>query len=131
MEDFNYSQRQAIRAWVVDRAFLIFDNNDRELRETLTVAAIDGILNGMGTGYTREHYSADPSEARRVVGIYVTDALSEWLADQEMPDIIRTVLGDLLDLGDSAQRDMIGEHYLPNADDVPWDEEEGDNEDDE
>lgn len=129
MEDFEYDQRRAIRAWTVNRVSVILDNNDSCVRYRLQGAARDGVLHGMGTGYGRDDYEkavrrGEADEYARVVGIYVVDELQEWLGEQEMPEIIRTLLMDLLDLGDSAQRDLIGEHYLPDIDDVEWDEDE-------
>lgn len=116
----------AVDTWIVDRLTQVIDTSWQRAHDRLCAAAVEGVTEGMGTGYGREEYEdmhrgrGDRSEWAAVVGLYVTDALTEML-DEEMPDDMwRMILLDLLTLTDSSTRMVFGEHYLPEPDDVDW-----------
>lgn len=122
------SDVQAVREWVVGRATLIIDNT-QALYWPVKRAAIGAVQDDMGTGWDRDDFlmmlngrgQTDRSEVALVVGIAVCGVIGEWL---DLNDPLHQMLGDLLDLGDRVQQEMFGEHFMPEADDWPADEDD-------
>jgi hypothetical protein len=127
----SFEVAQAIRAWNVEKISLVCDS-DEMVSTRLNIAAETAILEGMnpsGSGTPgRDEYEdmlrdgARREEYARVVGVYVTEELRDILTDKvDASSFVGLLLFDLLDLGDSSQMDMLGEHYLPeSADNIEW-----------
>lgn len=120
------SEGQAVREWVVRKLTLIFDN-DSTMYHRLTAAAEEAVAYYMGSPAAgdRDRYEdmlrsgSHRDEYASVVGNAVLDVIREWT--EEIDGTHRAVLVDLLDFGDDVQRDMFGDHYLPDsADDINW-----------
>lgn len=127
------------REWITDRIHLILSNNDRRVYLKLTAAAEEAVLDGMGAPapgrddyaemiagrgkFTRDDYAT-------VVGHYVTDAIRDALEKASLPGPWGILLEDLLDLGDSVQRRMIGYDWLPEIDDIAWPDSDDENDED-
>jgi len=130
----NYEERQTVRAWTVKRVTLVIDTSfEREL-DRLNGAARTAVRDNMGTGMGRDAYEAMLSgrgqtsreEYARVAGSAVVDELREIigeLTEEHAEALLSLLLIDLLDLGDSAQADLFGDHYLPeSADEIEWED---------
>lgn len=110
---------------IVDAFNKVADNYPGgELYGRLTEASRRAVLEGMGTGVTLDDYRAarqgrgDLREYADVVGIYVRDELRECI-DEELPaGALRDILLQLLDLNDRSVSLALGEHYLPDPDDI-------------
>jgi hypothetical protein len=117
---------RAIREYVVGKVTLTIDNT-QPLYESCREAAVDAVQNDMGTGWSREDFvmmlggrgQTDRAEVAEVAGVAVCDVIRSWLDDG---NALHVMLGDLLDLDDRAQLIMLGDHYMPDADDWPADE---------
>lgn len=137
-----WNQQEDVRNYIVEAVTPILDN-ERVIYGLLTEAAATAVRDDMGTGVGREDYErmlagrggngTDRHDYARVVGIAVRDALAEHLKDlaDELPEgkanLLYRLLVDVLDLYDSRQRDLLGEHYLPERiDDIDWNEESED-----
>jgi len=120
---------RAVRQYIVDRATLIIDNNE-PLYRRVRAAALDAVREDMGTGWSRDDFvmmlngrgQTDRREVADVVGLAVCNVIEEWLAADG--SLYTTMLADLLDLGDREQARMFGEHFMPEEEDWPADEEE-------
>lgn len=122
-----FEGRQAIRRYAVDRMTLVFDN-DAAISYRLNNAARHAVHEGMGTGVDARQYAEfldnrngvpDRSEWASVVGVWVCDEIDtiieEWGERWPGSDALFMLLKDLLDTSDSTQREMIGNHYLPEC----------------
>jgi hypothetical protein len=122
------SDVQAVREFVVRKATLIIVNT-QSLYWPVKRAAIDAVQDDMGTGWDRDDFlmmlngrgQTDRSEVALVVGIAVCEVIGDWL---DLTDPLHQMLGDLLDLGDRVQQEMFGEHFMPEEDDWPADEDD-------
>lgn len=120
--------------WIIDRLTLSLDNTERAWRR-LTAVAHEAVTEGMGTGYGRDEYEVMWRTGDRrhewtdVVGLYVADQIQEMIDDALHPDEMwRTVLQDILALTDSSTRAALGDHYLPEPDDIEWPDADADEE---
>lgn len=114
-------------AWVVRCLTLTFDNSEAE-HSRLTEAARTAVREDMGTPFDdRDRVEEDWRTGRdrddyvRVVGSAVADQITEIMdeATEGVPEHIRSMISDILDLGASDTKDALGEHYLPESvDDV-------------
>jgi len=119
----------------IDVLTLILDNNDAAMYGRITVAAHDAVLHGTGswsdddaqkdayrhmwkTGDRRDEYVS-------VVGQYVADEIAEMIEEGKLPEPWGTILADILALSSSDTKQELGEHYLPDPDDIEWDVQEG------
>lgn len=109
---------------------LIIDNTEGWLNR-INEAAVQAVINdadvmeptgedflAMLTGRGASKY--DRNDYVEAVGLAVEDAIEE-LVDEALPDTMSTVrllLIDLLDLRDRSFRDMLGDHYFPEEDQV-------------
>lgn len=118
---------QAVREYVVRKVTLIVDNSEGLLNQ-VREAALEAVQHDMGPGWDRDDFvmmlggrgQTDRLEVAAVVGSAVCDAIGEWI-DYDNP--LHAMLGDILDLGDRAQQELFGEHYMPGEDDWPADDE--------
>jgi hypothetical protein len=121
------SDSQAVREYVVRKVTLIVDNT-QSLYRPVKRAALDAVQNNMGTGWDRDQFvmmlggrgQTDRLEVAAVVGSAVCGVIGEWI-DYDNP--LHAMLGDILDLDDRAQQELFGEHYMPEEDDWPTDDE--------
>lgn len=121
---------QAVREYVVRKVTLHVDNTS-SLYWPVHEAAISAVQEDMGSGWDRDAFvemlagrgGTDRREVADVVGIAVCDTLR---AQFEGDDVARLLLQDLLDLGDREQGVMFGEHYMPEVDDWPADDDADD-----
>lgn len=133
-------EARGARAHIVSAIILIADN-ERRLRETFKAIAEQSILNDMGTGVGRDEYEQmlrgraafgyERQDYARVVGCAVRDQLVEELdnwadaGNVENDNWVWLLLSQVLDLHDSTQAGMLGDHYLPeNADEISWPEDD-------
>lgn len=125
--------------WVADRIGLVLSGNDSRLYWRLHGAACDGVTQGLGSpAPDRDTYELmlggrgqlDRAEVADAVGRYVCDEIRDAIAEASLPEPWGTLLIDLLDLDDSVQRHMIGDQWMPDADDVEWPDADEDDDDD-
>lgn len=147
-DETTFGERTAIRRWTANAITVILQNDER-WHPHLTMAACDAVtsfapgetpsdaksyfndaLRGRGaSGYTLDDYAL-------AVGRAVCEAIGDLLDEYEVElprgtdDIPLLMLRDLLDLGDSAQAQLFGEDWMPEADDVEWDDDDEEEEDD-
>lgn len=113
---------------------LIMDNNDSARYAEIVMAAQSAVLADMGVpaptveDYRTAFRNGDTYDYQRVVGIAVADLLEEWLDELVMDEWWKAILTDVLDLGSWATRDALGEHYLPDPDDLEPDDDYGQHE---
>lgn len=117
--------------WVVQCLTLVADN-DAELHGLLSQAAAEAVREGMGTGVGRDEYDAmlrgrgaagyERRDYAAVVGVYVKDVFADWVERLARAgyETHSTLLGDVLDLGDRAVQELLGEHYMPESTDDWW-----------
>lgn len=110
---------------VLDALTLIIDNNDAGRYEDITQAAHDAVADVVEDreGFTFDSYrfvfnSGAARELHRAVGNAVADLLSDWLSEMQCDEWWKAILVDTLDLGSGTVRQKLGEHYLPEPDDV-------------
>lgn len=124
----------------IDVLTLILDN-DAGMYNRVTKAAIDGVKNGMSTGSTAEMYrqmlltgrgDAAHADYVQVVGLYVADAIDEWLQEVELPAPWGDYLTTILALSSGDVKWELGDHYMPEDGDWlnEWIAEESDDGDD-
>lgn len=124
-------EQEAIRTWIVEQITLVADN-DSAIQPRLSDAAARGVLEGMGTPAPgRAEYEmmlhgagdVERYEYARAAGSYVVSELTDIIEEHGAGDgFVVSLLGELLNLGDSTQAEMLGEHYLPESvGDIPWD----------
>lgn len=127
------TDQDVIRQHIVRAVTLILDNEFR-VQPRLYGAACEAVMNDMGTGVGLEDYVAmwngRPShsgyerwEYARVAGNAVCDLIEEIIIEEHEDSLIKRLLIDVLDLHDSSQREMFGDHYLPDPDDLVDDDE--------
>ncbi len=131
------THEQAIRQFIVGKVYNWLTSDDSlnaEIERRVSESIADDASRGNGcreeyetmlrTGAQRELY-AD------CAGVEVIGVLNEMI-DSESSGIAHDLLNDLLDTGDSDQRVMLGELFLPSsADYIDWpdDDEEEDSDD--
>lgn len=110
---------RAVREWIVDRITLITDNEgDRyaQIRRAASESVRELVGDGEPAARFFEVQTGDPLGYADAVGARVSELLREWI-EQGIPDeILRRLVLDVLDLGDRQQRVLLGEHYMPSAD---------------
>jgi hypothetical protein len=78
-----------------------------------TIAHFERLLDGRPDGYEWSDYD-------EVIGVYVRDEVRDWI-NERLPDegdMLRLLLGDLLDFGDTRQWTEIGSSFRPGRDDL-------------
>ncbi|MFG3710915.1 hypothetical protein [Micromonospora sp. NPDC047730] len=110
---------------IVDAFNKVADNYPGgELYRRLTEASRRAVLEGMATGLTLDDYRkakegrGDLREYADVVGIYVRDELREYIDEVLPANALRDILLKLLDLDDRSVSLALGQHYLPDPDDI-------------
>jgi len=118
------------RQWIVDVVTRTIDTSYEAQLAEIHEQARTAIVEGSGSGLTFDDYararrSGDLGDYARAVGIYVVDVIREWVTfqidepRQNTPqEFLMVLLQELLDLGDSQQATMFGEHYLPEPEDL-------------
>lgn len=125
---------QEIREWIVSRITLTVDNNSADLYHRVTAAAVE-VLNREGVTTKDDFLAASEGrmfrrgEIEDAIGDEVTDILREMVSSIE-DDTMRTIVGDVLDLGDREQRRRLGAHYWPDDDEAFMDADDDDEDDD-
>ncbi len=137
----SYNEREAIRAYVVQAVTLILDN-ERSVHGRLTTVACDAVRDDMGhpspgrDAFEQALRGGDREGYVRAVGRAVCTELEEIMEELRTPDtngddLLYRLLIDLIDLSDSRQADLFGEHYLPeDADDIEWEDDDDEQDDD-
>jgi hypothetical protein len=131
----DYASAQAVREYIVEHVALVLDSEDR-WRNRLVNAATQAVADfapGESNANQREFFTAalagrgafgyQRSDYANSAGQDVVDVLAEMIDDDDdaADGLCFRLLREVLDLGDSAQRDMFGDHYLPGSvDEVPW-----------
>lgn len=114
-------EARVVRAWIVDRLTHFTDNHDQRYEEVRR-AARHAVLEDTGTGDSRAQFlealrTGDLLPYADAIGARVSDLIHEWVAHDITDEGTRTLVLDVLDLTDSQQRALLGEHYMPEADD--------------
>ena len=113
-------EADAVRAFVMETLTLVTDN-DQAWYELLTGATRDVVLDRVAS---LEDYRTEltESDARwtlaREVGSRLADEVSGVIDDQLPAGSLTDLLRALLDFSDSQQWALVGEHYLPEPDDL-------------
>jgi hypothetical protein len=120
----------AIRKWIVEQVSLIIDN-DSHAHGQVTEAALRAVTDMDSPeaevgGSLRDQYAyhcqrgangAARDRYVHAVGSAVAETIDGWI-DDAGDSLIARLLREVLDLTDSVQIDMFGQHYLPEVDDV-------------
>lgn len=119
---------QIMREFVVGKIFNM-TQNDEVIHERLQAVARQAVVNDVATGLTFEDYEmamagrgqTDRSEYARAIAPAVRDEFQEIL-DEILPEdetnIVRLIVIELVDFGDSAQWEMFADLYLPDVNDM-------------
>jgi len=125
----NSTRAYIIRAWIVERVTLSIDNNESALAEA-TERACRAVIEDMGyprpSLYDYREMHAGRADRDRVqyldaIGERIADMIQEWIDEQKeggASEFFTTMVSDVFDLNDSAQKELFGEHFLPTPDDL-------------
>lgn len=107
---------------LIDAMTLVIDNQDSGRYYAVQAAARDAVA-GVIDGITLDEYRAMFSKGNaydvyRAVGDAVADLLTEWFDELDLDDWWRILLGDVLQLGGNGTRERLGEHYMPEPDEI-------------
>lgn len=130
----------AVRAWIVDRVTLSIDNDEVAQEQALDYACRSAIQDMGAPGPTlydyREMHAGRGDWDRRdladAIGSRISDLIGEWIEPlKEENSFLGAMIEDVLDLTDSRQNRLFGEHYMPDPDDLEiWAREHSDEIDD-
>jgi hypothetical protein len=106
---------QVIREWIVDRITLSLDNDARcyrQLQEVATAAVLAEDADA-GTQFAEAARTNQLARYVRPVGDAVSDLILGWLNDGIPDPVLRLLVTDVFDLTDRRQREMLGQHFMP------------------
>lgn len=123
------------RDWIDDRIGLVLGNDEKINGILCRVAqeAVAAYEPGVSATQRRETYEGawkgggaygyERRDYADTVGCDIRDAIAEMIMDDVADTPWRTLLIDILDLGDRHMWTMIGKTWLPMPSDVEWDAE--------
>jgi hypothetical protein len=106
---------------------LVIDNNDSGRYFAVTEAAQRAVVEALTPAPTLAEYEEVYRQGEkheehyayvRAVGAAVADLLAEWLDELAMDEWWKTILAEVLSLESSDIRDALGEHYMPEPDEM-------------
>jgi hypothetical protein len=109
-----------IRAWIVDQATVVIDNTEWQYVK-VKHAALNAVMGDVGAGPEPDLFlealrTGETGAYADAIGARVSDLIRSWVTSG-LDEAVAELALSVLDLNDTRQHRLLGEHYMPEASD--------------